>query len=235
MVNYKGNASKAKLQITGPDAVTYTYTLKGGEEVFALTAGSGAYTVNVFELISNINYSTALSAKFSVQLENDFLPFLYPNQYVMFTPDCETVKAGQQAAATAHDELEVVTNVYNYVMKNLSYDYDKAKNVQSGYTPVVDSILAAKKGICFDYAAVMATMLRSQGIPAKMDVGYAGTVYHAWISVYIDEIGWVNGIIEFNGVDWKMMDPTFADNEKQSRAIMDFINDTSNYSVKYKY
>ena len=37
-----------------------------------------------------------------------------------------------------------------------------------------------------------------------------GDVYHAWISTYIKDKGWVNGIIEFDGNDWKLMDPTFA-------------------------
>ncbi len=42
----------------------------------------------------------------------------------------------------------------------------KAKNGElAGYLPDVDSILQEKKGICFDYAALMATMLQSQNIP----------------------------------------------------------------------
>ena len=49
-----------------------------------------------------------------------------------------------------------------------------------------------EKGICFDYAALMTAMLRSQGIPTKLEIGYSGEVYHAWISTYIDEIGWVD-------------------------------------------
>ena len=33
----------------------------------------------------------------------------------------------------------------------------------------------------------MTGMLRSQGIPSKLVVGYAGTAYHAWISVWTEE------------------------------------------------
>ena len=43
--------------------------------------------------------------------------------------------------------------VYNYVVKNVKYDDEKAQNVQSGYLPSVDETLKTKKGICFDYAA----------------------------------------------------------------------------------
>ena len=70
-------------------------------------------------------------------------------------------------------------------MKNFTYDYDKAATVSSGYLPVVDTVLDSKTGICFDYAAVMASMLRSQNIPTRLEIGYAGDAYHAWISVYV--------------------------------------------------
>lgn len=235
IVNYHGSNPKVKLLVEGPDGVTYTYTLNGGDEIFPLTAGDGAYTASIYENISGNNYTGILSVAFTAQLESEFITFLYPNQYVMFTKEAKCVEIGSQQAKGAHSELEVVSAVYNYVMKNIAYDYEKSETVQSGYTPKVDEILQSGKGICFDYAAVMATMLRTQGIPTKMDVGYAGTIYHAWLSVYIKDLGWVNGIIEFDGKTWRLMDPTFADNDNQSKEIMKFINEPSNYDTKYKY
>ncbi|MEG1862401.1 MAG: transglutaminase-like domain-containing protein [Oscillospiraceae bacterium] len=235
VANYSGDNHKVKLLLDGPDGVQYTYTLNGGDEVFPLTAGDGRYTVSICENIEGINYSVILSVAFDVTLQSEFLPFLYPNQYVMFGQDTDCVTIGSEQAAGAHSEIEVVSSVYNYVMKNLSYDYEKSKKLQSGYTPKVDEILDEGKGICFDYAAVMATMLRTQNIPTKLDVGYAGTIYHAWLSVYIKDLGWVNGIIEFDGVSWQLMDPTFADNDNQSKEIMKFISDKENYDTKYKY
>ena len=41
-------------------------------------------------------------------------------------------------------------------------------------------------GICQDLAALAACMLRVQGVPTKLMVGYAGKMYHAWNSVVID-------------------------------------------------
>jgi hypothetical protein len=94
--------------------------------------------------------------------------------------------------------------------------------------------LQSGTGICLDYAAVMASMLRSQNIPTRLEVGYAGTAYHAWISTYIAEVGWVNGIISFDGKSWSLMDPTFAANSSQ-QTLKNFIGDGSNYSTKYIY
>ena len=54
----------------------------------------------------------------------------------------------------------------------------------------------------------MTSMLRSQNIPTKLEVGYSGDAYHAWISTYIDDKGWVDDIIQFNGNTWQIMDPT---------------------------
>ena len=61
MVNYTGDNAKVKLQLCGPDGVNYTYDLHGGYEVFPLTAGSGNYTIGVYENVSGNQYATALN------------------------------------------------------------------------------------------------------------------------------------------------------------------------------
>ena len=65
---------------------------------------------------------------------------------------------------------------------------DRVSGSVSSSRPDVDSVMAEKKGICFDYAALMASMLRSQGVPVKLVVGYTSQgVYHAWINVWSEE------------------------------------------------
>lgn len=232
MADYHGTSSKVKLQITGPDGVTYTYNLHGGYETFPVTAGNGTYTIGVFENISETKYSTALSFTVDAGITNEFGPYLYPNQYVNFNASSLPVSKAVELAYTANTDLEVVENVYNYIIDHFTYDYDKAKSVVSGYLPVVDDVYRANTGICFDYAAVMATMLRSQNIPTRLEVGYMGEEYHAWISIYIEDIGWINGIIEFDGSTWNLMDPTFA---STSKSPSDFITEDSKYLTKYVY
>lgn len=234
MVKYMGTCAKVKLQITGPNQITYTYNLSGGFEAFPLSSESGNYNIAIFENIEGNQYSTAMSSDLDVTIANEFGPYLYPNQYVDFTQDCAAVQKGVDLAFSANSDLEVITNVYNYVISNISYDYDKAENIQSGYIPNVDNTLQSQTGICLDYAALMASMLRSQSIPTRLEVGYAGDAYHAWISTHIDEVGWVNGIIEFNGKEWSLMDPTFAANSSE-KSLKDFIGNGNNYTTKYIY
>ena len=229
---------KIKMQVTKSGGPTYTYDLSssGKYEVFPLTSGDGSYTINIFENVGGNQYAQVLGTTINVTLRDATLPFLYPSQYVNFNADSTTVKKGAELANTAANQLAVVANVYNYVIKNIKYDDYKASTVQSGYLPQVDSILASGKGICFDYSAVMATMLRSQNIPTRLQIGYvSGGVYHAWISVYTAENGWVNNIIQFDGKNWKLMDPTFASSSGQDSEVMKFIGNGSNYSVMYVY
>ncbi len=235
MVFYKGTSPKVKLQIIGPDYMTYTYDLLSKDyEVFPLSAGDGIYQLGVYENVDGNQYATVFAEQMDVVLSNPYGPFLYPNQYVKFEASDNVVSKAKELVATAHDDLEAISLVYNYVTANITYDYDKASSVQSGYVPDPDEILSAKTGICLDYASVMASMLRSQQIPTRLEVGYAGEAYHAWISTYVENQGWINGIIQFDGQSWSLMDPTFAANTGESE-LKNFIGDGSNYVTKYIY
>lgn len=235
-VNYTGKSDKRlKVQVAAP-GVTYTYDLPAGDATtFPLSEGDGNYKVTVFENVSGKKYATVLSASFKVKLSSEVVPFLGSNQYVDYEDAQSTLSKAAELVKGADDTIEKVEKVYDFVVGNLTYDKKKADNVKSGYLPVLDSVLSSKKGICFDYAALMAGMLRSQGIPCKLVVGYAGTAYHAWISVWTQEEGWIDGIIYFDGKTWQRMDPTFASANKSSDEIMEYIGDGDNYSKKYQY
>lgn len=236
MVKYNGTNEKVKLQITCPDQSCYTYLIsgRGAYDTFPLTAGNGSYTLQVLENVAGDTYTVSLTQSINVNIEDEFLPFLYPNQYVNFHTDSKAVSKGSDLAKDTYSDLDVVQNIYNYVIKNISYDTEKAQNVSYGYVPDIDDTLSSKKGICFDYAALMTSMLRSQNIPTKLEVGYSGDAYHAWISTYIDDKVWVDDIIQFDGDTWQIMDPTLAATN-DSAAVKKYVGDGSHYVVKYTY
>ena len=236
---YKGTSTKnIKVIVDTPNKLRYTYNLSKSAdgEVFPLTEGDGAYTIGVYTNSSGNSYAKSFTTTANVKLSNSFAPFLVPSQYVNYNEKSETVKKATELTKDKKNDLDKIIAIYDYVI-TFTYDTDKAETVksQTGYLPVVDSILSAKKGICFDYAAVMTAMLRSQGIPCKLMVGYAGTMYHAWISVYTKETGWIENFIQFDGKNWSRMDPTFDSSSKGSDSAKQFIGDGKNYSVKFQY
>lgn len=235
MVKYTGSTEKVKLQILGVDAVTYTYDLTPNRlDAFPLSAGSGRYEIGVYENVVGDQYSIAFSETLQADISNTFGPFLYSNQYVVFDSASLSVEKAKELVKGAVTDLDVVSSVYNFVVSTITYDYDKAANIMGGYTPIADETLVSQKGICLDYASLMTCMLRSQNIPTRLEVGYAGESYHAWISTYIKDIGWVNGIIHFDGENWQLMDPTFAATGDEKK-LKTFIGDGTNYTVKYRY
>lgn len=43
--------------------------------------------------------------------------------------------------------MDAFTAIYNYVVRNLTYDYDLADNVEAGYLPDVDATLKSKRNL----------------------------------------------------------------------------------------
>lgn len=235
MARYTSQTDKRlKFRVFGP-TTTYTYNLPVDEwTVFPLSDGNGSYQCALYINTYDSKYAAVMSVQFDVTLEDEFAPFLRPNQYVDYSQAPNAVEKGAELCAGLEHPLEKVAAVYDFVVGTLSYDYDRAATVKSGYLPVLDDVLSEEKGICFDYAALMAAMLRSQEVPCKLVVGYAGDTYHAWISVWTDENGWIDGAIFFDGHVWKRMDPTFASSGNRSEEIMDFI-EHGTYTVRYLY
>lgn len=235
MIKYTGDKSKIKIRIKKDVEYTYDLNTSGQYETFPLSEGSGTYTIKIYENVSGTNYAQAVSESIAVSLTDESTPFLYPNQFCNFSAGSAVVPLADTLTAGMTDPLKKVQAVYDYTVDNITYDNAKAASVQSGYLPNVDRTLSQKTGICFDYAAVMTSMLRSQGIPTKLVIGYAGSTYHAWVSIYVQGQGWIDNVIYFDGSSWKFLDPTFASSGKRSQEALDFISNPSNYRAKFTY
>jgi hypothetical protein len=225
---------KALVDVGG---VQYQYDLNANEfTVIPLSAGEGSYQVGLWENVYADQFAHILSQEITVSFSEESLPFLYPNSYVAFAEGDAAVAFSQELATGAGSDVEAVERIYDYVTENISYDVQKATTVQSGYLPDSNVTLRDGTGICFDFAALTAVMLRAQRIPARLVVGYAGSAYHAWVDVYTKEEGWIHKEFYFNGVEWVRMDPTFAaaggnDNEQ----IQALVGNGSNYEPRFLY
>lgn len=226
---------RLKVMIKG-NTTTYTYNLTPGQwTAFPLSDENGRYQIGVYQNVSGAKYAAVASLSIDVTMTDEFAPFLHSNQYVDFDAAPNAVTKAAQLTQGIQDPLKKVEKIYDFVVQSLTYDKELAATVKSGYLPILDEVLASRKGICFDYAALMTGMLRSQGVPTKLVVGYAGEVYHAWISVWSESNGWVDGVIWFDGSSWQRMDPTFASSGGSGSDILSYIGNGANYTAKYFY
>lgn len=204
---------RLKLQVTKGDDIYYYDLFYDGEPcVFPLQLGNGAYKIKIYRNVEASRYSFMIGTTVTVKLSNENAAFLLPSQIVSYSRDSDSITQSINLTFGAENDLAKVQAIFEWIVKNIDYDYPKAATVESGYLPDVDETLRTKKGICFDYAALFAAMLRANGIPAKLIIGYAdpGNVYHAWNMVYITDIGWMSAEIYFDGENWQLADATFA-------------------------
>ena len=244
-IKYLKETTKKLKVIIEKDSGKYTYDLnnKGEYDIYPLQMGDGKYKIRVFENLSGNKYATKQTVTVNVKLKGENAPFLAPNQLVNFEAASEAIKKASELTEGKTEDFEKIDAIYDYIISNIKYDTEKAGTVKSGYLPSVDDILKTNKGICFDYASLMAAMLRSQDIPAKLVTGYSTNldVFHAWNEVYTEETGWIKlNEMYFDGFQWKLMDSTIASSGKQSNSpkVMEYTNkliDSKFYLKQFEY
>ena len=90
------------------------------------------------------------------------------------------------------------------LMQAIYRDFDYVPGSTTTRTSITD-VLAARRGVCQDFAHLMIGCLRSAGLAARYVSGYIRTVRatdssalvggdasHAWVSVYCPPLGWVD-------------------------------------------
>jgi len=200
MVRYSKESSKRlKVRVSLDDKnLDYDLNRRGEYEVFPLQMGNGKYRIQVFqEGKKKGQFAQVASTTVNVKLDDPDLPFLYPNQYVNYTAASKAVALSYELCEGLTDDKEKIKAIYTFCTRRIAYHHIRANSAKKGYLPDLDAVLAERKAICFDYAALMACMLRVQGIPTQLVIGYADKTYHAWNNVKLDG-------------KWYRYDPTFA-------------------------
>jgi transglutaminase-like putative cysteine protease len=108
----------------------------------------------------------------------------------------------RRLTAGARSERQAVSAILNYVVDNLTYQYDP---------PAHDALFTLERrfGNCQGYSHLSIALLRAAGIPARFTVGISlskgwrvqasdgtltfkmGQGRHAWIEIYYPDIGWI--------------------------------------------
>lgn len=190
-----GTARKVKIGVQYESGkMAYSNYTMGDNTNFALDNGSGTYKVTLNVHVSGTSYKVVESKTVKVTMgaaaSSTNSKYLKSVSEISFKSDDSVSRKAAELTKGLKSDSEKIVAIYNYLVKNFSYDYDFANKVISGqiktHTPSPKNTLSSKKGVCYDLSSLMAAMLRSQGIPTKLVKGYSTQVngYHAWNSVY---------------------------------------------------
>ncbi len=190
-VKYEASTDTRIRLLVEKEGSRYTYNINNNEvERFPLQMGSGEYVVKILENIEGNKYREVYKETIKIELKGENEVFLNSIQEISWDASSKAIEKAKELTKTLASDEEKVDAIYNYIIDNISYDYDKINNLSNLYLPNIDETVENGKGICYDYASLFAAMLRSVDIPTKMIKGYAPgiTHYHAWNQVYIKSV-----------------------------------------------
>lgn len=120
--------------------------------------------------------------------------FLGPDKLVPITG--LPAELGAKVTAGKGPELEKARAIYDYVFDNMKYDKSGTGWGRGDVLYACD----AKKGNCTDFHSLFIAMARSQGIPARFEIGFqipagknSGDIagYHCWAEFFDPQRGWI--------------------------------------------
>lgn len=125
-------------------------------------------------------------------------------QYVMNSPKVAVFPALAEFATPAFAVGRPILGAVHHLMTHIFETLDFVPGVTNIATPLSE-VLEKRRGVCQDYAHLMVGCLRVQGLAARYVSGYIETLpppgqeklvgadaSHAWCSVYVPELGWVD-------------------------------------------
>lgn len=188
MAKREACSSGLKLRVSKGGAV-YTYDLNrsGRYEVFPLQLGEGTYKCTLYRNVKGNKYAKDAEITLDVDLNDKYAPYLVPNQYVDYELESLAVQKSLELCEGMETDVEKFDAIKTYIVDNFKYDYERARSNPGAYLGDVEGCFETKLGLCQDLSVVAAAMLRVQGIPTQLVIGYADKNYHAWNNVLIDE------------------------------------------------
>lgn len=120
--------------------------------------------------------------------------FLSPDRLVPITG--RPAELAAQVTSGKDSELAKARAIYDYVFANMKYDKTGTGWGRGDVLYACD----AKKGNCTDFHSLFIAMARSQGIPARFEIGFplpsektSGEIpgYHCWAEFFNPQNGWI--------------------------------------------
>lgn len=225
IIKVNPNSDKSMALRVSKDNTTYDYILNGNND-FPLQLGNGEYTVLVLENVNGKKYKVIQKDVVILKSDSSKDIYLQSIQLVNWDSEMKAIKKAKELTKDIKSDSEKVRIIYNYIVNNINYDNNKAKQVKSNYIPNIDEILNSKKAICYDYASLFAAMLRSVDVPAKLMMGRKNDIkeYHAWNQVYLNDTD-----------KWVTIDTTYDSAYAEKGLTINMTKDGSQYKIEKEY
>ncbi len=225
-VGYKGTATEKVKLLISKDGNQYFYPIKpdGIMVGFPLQMGNGEYKISVLSNVTGNKYAYIKTSNISIQLTHPNAVYLNSIQTISWGPTSGATIKNRSLIGSETDYTKRITLGYDFVVQNVRYDFGKISSLTPDYIPIPDQTLHVLKGICYDYASLLAAMKRSEGAPVKLVKGYSTLVegYHAWNEIYI------------NG-KWVVVDTTVDAAFYNAKGTFSFAKSTADYTKVYEY
>ena len=230
-------------QFGGKGRWHYNHKQKGKTTLkVALTYGNAIYEIEVWTTLTSealgITRCTR-KAVLTVTLNNvsNTGGFLLSTGEVIYSSGMQFIKKADEIASTCSNDFEKVSKIYAWLTDYLDYKPSDDYTAVGAYTCNLDNVYNRGYGVCYDYAVILAAMLRSQGIPCKVVFGkYAGSDYgHVWNEVYINSNGSITtDKVDIIGNEWCRLDPTMS-HSNSGKQSTDYMNTDKNYLWQLVY
>lgn len=189
------------LSATGDLSLKKTHESRFGNEIYFAEASKAKGGDLHFEVVYDVvRYEHLTLGLIRPRLQNAALDkkesqlYLTADKLVPITG--RPAELAAQVTAGKDSQLTKARAIYDYVFANMSYD---KSGTGWGRGDVLYACYA-RKGNCTDFHSLFIAMVRSQGIPARFEIGFAlpagkssGEIagYHCWAEFFNPQNGWM--------------------------------------------
>lgn len=203
---------------------------------FNFCYGEGQYNITAKASVNGKSF-TVLNFNVDAKFNSTFNPFLVSAYPTVYNGNSKFVIKANEICSGLNSDFEKIAACYSYLADTQKYKYTVSTD-EYKYLPNLDDIYERKYGVCWDFCAALAAMLRSQGIPCKIAIGFAYGITnfgHAWVEVYTEENGYFENDYLKVSNGWSLLDITASicrSDKKEAKAYIESMSST--YSA-FKY
>ena len=207
VVNYRPNASvmygmPAIVASDQEALISYQYDPDGRELLLGVQSRYLLRPGDIYRVESVYSVANAADLRRAPPEYSDWIAERYLQIPDSVSP--ETIALAERLTAPYNNPYDQAIAVRDYLRQNMTYN-DQVNAPPPGAEPVHYFLFESQEGYCNYYASAMAVMLRSQGVPARLSIGFAAGEYnddlgfyrvrdadaHVWVEVYFPGYGWI--------------------------------------------